>query len=115
MPGSAAKSLTSTVAAPPDTEPRSTSAVRRDPGTVHAGVVPALVHVGNVLQLGNVHRMQRDRGDAGQSGILLGCFHQDSPGGRGVLLRHRADEPTRARGDPGHQRRRLAAHPGCRC
>jgi uncharacterized membrane protein len=32
-------------------------AVWRGPGTVHAGVVPALVHLGNVLQLEKVHRL----------------------------------------------------------
>ena len=57
------------------------------------------------------HRVQRDRGGAGRLGVLLGRVHPGGPGGRGVLLGHRADELARRRGDRGHRRGRLAAHP----
>jgi len=57
------------------------------------------------------HRVQRDRGGAGRLGVLLRGVHSGGPGGRGVLLGHRADEPARRRGDRGHQRGRVAADP----
>jgi hypothetical protein len=54
--------------------------------------------------------VQRDLGDAGRLGVLLGGVHRRGPPRGGVLLGHRADEPACQGRDRGYRRGRLEAH-----